>query len=197
MQVESSRKPVGEEPGPYEITVTFAPINEWPGWENTGASSVIGVAQRFNDPTNNAEVYIREPVVMKPGNPDAKRLVTVIHELVHALGFLSHVEEGIGVNPNAGVYYGEGSSLMEAGGPNPYSNGGALFPIDRAALLAAFTDPEDLGAWNDESLHFHGRLYLEPGNPVEFVPSNPIARAVRLASTHAAATIRAAGACRM
>ena len=166
MRIEVGEKSFGEEPGPHEITVTFAPINKWPGWETTGASPVTGWARAVGG-TLGAEVWIREPVVMRPKNPDADRLGTVIHEFLHALGFWSHVEPGIGVSPAHGVYAGEGSSLMEAGRPPPYGNGGALHPIDRAALLAAFTDPENLGAWSNESLQLYGRLPLG-GTPLDF-----------------------------
>ena len=165
IQVHLHPQPIGRGPGPNEITVAFAPIREWPGFENIGASSVIGLAIPFND--KGAEVYLRDEVIMRPSFSDSKRLVTVIHELVHALGFWNHVEDGIGVSPEEGVWYGEGSSLMEAGSEPAYSNGGVLHPIDRAALLAAFADPNDLSAWSDETFQFHGRLPLD-GVPVEF-----------------------------
>ena len=159
MQMASGQKPHGQAPASHEITVTFAPINQWPGWEETEASSVIGWARAVGE-TLGTEVWIRGPVVMRPDYADAGRLSAVVHEFLHALGFWSHVEQGIGVTPEQGVWYGEGSSIMEAGG-DLYGNGGTLHPIDRAALLAAFTDPENLAGWTQESLQIHGRLILD------------------------------------
>ena len=165
MQMASDQKPYGEASASHEITVTFAPINQWPGWEGTGPSPVAGWARAVGEALG-AEVWIRGPVVMRPDAPDSSRLGTMIHEFLHALGFWAHVERGIGVTPEQGVY-GEGSSLIEAGVPALYSNGGALYPVDRAALLAAFTDPENLGNWTQQSLQIHGTLALD-GVPVDF-----------------------------
>lgn len=159
MRMASNEKPDGEDPAAHEITVTFAPINEWPGWETTGPSAVVGWARSVGG-TLGAEVWIHGPVVMSPDSPDHSRLTTMIHEFMHALGFWDHVEDGIGVSPDDGVHYGEGSSLLEAGAPPPYGNGAALYPVDKAALLAAFTNPYDLAGWTNESLQIHGRLPL-------------------------------------
>ena len=168
MQVDPRPKPMGEEPGPYEISVTFAPIREWVGWPlPPGPSSVIGWMRPFPGETVRSEVWIDSHYVDRQHTLDGQKLVTVAHELIHALGFWDHVESGLALKLE-GAWGPHVGSIMKAGGDSPYDNGGALYPIDRAALFAAITDPEDLGAWNDESTHFHGRLKIGEG-PIDFL----------------------------
>ena len=106
-----------------------------------------------------AEVWIREPVVMRESNPDGSRIVTVAHEILHALGLWSHVEKALGAKlEGPPIYAGEGSSIIEAPGSAPnYLSGGVLYPLDRAGLLVAFND---MGPWNDTSIHFQRRMGL-------------------------------------
>ena len=91
-------------------------------------------------------------------------LTTVAHELLHAIGIVGH--------PNPQVI-GEALMTWSAAG-NP---GHVLFPVDREVLLASHTVirpvasarqiHEDLGAWNDASMHVRGDL-ATGGGPVAF-----------------------------
>ncbi len=156
MRVDSNPKPLGEEPGAHEIAVTFAPQREWPGWEDVGPSPVAGVAVPFAN--LGSEVWIREPIVMRESEPDEDRIKVVAHEILHALGLWDHVEDALGAKlEGPPIYAGEGSSIMERGSGSIYLSGGVLYPLDRAGLLVAFND---MGPWNDTSIHFQRRMGL-------------------------------------
>ena len=91
-------------------------------------------------------------------------LTTVTHELLHAIGIVGHPDPQV-----------VGEALMtgtSAGNPSHI-----LFPVDREVLLASHTVirpvasareiHEDLGAWNETSMHIRGNL-ATGGGPVDF-----------------------------
>ena len=153
-----------------EIIVEFAPKAEWSA-PNPPANAA-GMTQRWFETKFNEEV---DPNNLRPGDlarleiarivsghvwidpsatPGTFRMDALVHEIIHALG-RNH--------PNLRRFP---NTVMRNDGTAPGVPGHVLHPLDREALLAVYgrLEPhalpediaEDLGAWENTSLHLHG-----------------------------------------
>jgi len=169
MSVIPTRRSANYAIPPGEIVIGFAPLQEWPESilqsvlvpDSDGNYPAIGGVATYGP--GGREVWMNTSFMEGndfPVSTDAESLAGMVHELIHAVVAFAHVDTHFGVDHSIGVYGGEGDSIMSpgAGGGAPYGNGAVLYPIDRAALQAAFSGPDSLDAWNDTALHYWGRF---------------------------------------
>ncbi len=152
------------------VVIEFIPQAEWP---YEAKDSFIGLArQRYfvrTDPrtgrrevTRASRAHVLIDIEQLASYPQERMIRTIVHELLHAVGFAGHVDPER--FPNATLK------------PHPPRNftGYALGKIDGEALLAAYArfspgdlpkdiSVENLGPWTDTSFHVRGDLGIEGG----------------------------------
>ncbi len=150
----------------------FIDIVPWEDWndprksQESAASAQTSTRWHFNLEAQRWEVLGARAshIWYDPVHWKDRRLEVLVHELIHSLGMAHHADPIRFPN-----------SIMKANGGVP---GHVLSPIDREALLAAYSrlDPGDLpnalssesfGAWNDTSVHVRGDIDI-PGGDVAF-----------------------------
>jgi len=152
------------------IVIEFIPQAEWP---YEAKDSYIGLArQRYfarTDPrtgrrevTRASRAHVLIDIEQLASYPEERMIRTIVHELLHAVGFAGHVDPER--FPNA---------TLKPHTPRSFT-GYALGKIDGEALLAAYgrfspgdlpkdISVENLGPWTDTSFHVRGDLRVADG----------------------------------
>ena len=136
------------------IYVGIMPQGQWPSAERppvtVGGAELTIAGSTFDGPA--AHIWVNSAVV----SPAGLVRKVLAHEILHALGFLEHIEPG------------DYRSLTNTGNRNFHLNGD-IPQIDTDALYALYTryfneigysayDPNDLGPWTDVSFHLRGDM---------------------------------------
>ncbi len=156
------------------IYIEFIPQAQWPGEADLGRSAVGHTQSRIiytpraqrNEVVEAGSSHILIDSREVQNFPEEKTVYVIVHELLHALGFSSHTDPGR--FPDATLNPEIPQNLP------PF----LLSKIDRDALLAAYDrfrpgalpeeiSAENLGPWDETSLHGRGDLGI-PGGEVSF-----------------------------
>lgn len=137
------------------IYVQFLPQNMWPQALRSRPHETLGVAEQYKNLQTNAGHSARILIDTGENLPGRKSEYVIVHELIHSLGFLGHVEERRFPNSilNA-VYIDDLIPLL-------------LPEIDKDAVLAAYTRfrpgtpardiaVQNLGPWESSSSQMIG-----------------------------------------
>lgn len=156
------------------IHIEFIPQSQWPGEDDLGRSAVGHTQSRiiYTPRTQRNEVVEADAshILIDSGEvrhfSEEKTVYVIVHELLHALGFSGHTDPAR--FPDATLNPKIPQNLPRF----------LLSSIDSDALLAAYArfrpgalpeeiSAENLGAWDEASLHVRGDLGI-PGGAVSF-----------------------------
>ncbi len=156
-----------------QIYLEFAPRHEWQLL--TGSSSTaVGTTQysmfrlhpdRPEEARLSSHIWIDRDWLERTQKENIPVLLS--HELLHAMGFLSHVDS----NRFPSVMLHDRIARLST---RPNQPEGILFPLDRDGLLALYgrlnvgDSPNDLGPWDSASIHIRGDMHLTEDQWISF-----------------------------
>ena len=149
---------------PDTIIVRFAERADWIIQHPDERASGIASSSHALSPNRSSDAFIEiDPTPnVGPTSHVVSRMAALVHEMIHALGFIEHVDPARFPDSIMG---GMQSALID---------GHVLQPLDREGLLATYSRllsgtpadqiAENLGPWNDTSVHLRWDIDVPGGN---------------------------------